>query len=59
MGTTRGIVRLTIGLPIVPQGLDWAEALQVRATARAYILRHCREPDLAPVLAADLAHPEG
>jgi 1-acyl-sn-glycerol-3-phosphate acyltransferase len=50
----RGIVRLTFGMPLRPQGTDWAAAVTLRDAARAEILRHCGEPDMAPTSAADL-----
>lgn len=43
----RGAVSMIISEPIMPKGSDWAAALQLRDTARAEILRHCGEPDLA------------
>ena len=43
----RGTINATIGRPILPDGTDWAAALQLRDAARAEILRHCGEPDLA------------
>ena len=44
----RGAIVVTIGDPIVPQGSDWNAAVALRDAARAEILRHCGEPDLAP-----------
>ncbi len=45
---------ITIGPPIkigneatTTPADTWATALKLRAAAREYILRHCREPDLA------------
>jgi 1-acyl-sn-glycerol-3-phosphate acyltransferase len=43
----RGAVVVTIGAPIPPQGTDWNAAIALRDAARAEILRHCGEPDLA------------
>ena len=43
----RGGISVTIGRPIMPRAADWAAALQLRDAARAQILRHCGEPDLA------------
>jgi len=43
----RGSIRVTLGHPILPDGTDWAAALRLRDAARAEILRHCGEPDLA------------
>jgi acyl carrier protein len=43
-----GGVSITIGEPIRPQGADWLAAVRLRDAARAAILRHCGEPDLAP-----------
>ncbi|MGB7596666.1 MAG: AMP-binding protein [Gallionella sp.] len=44
----RGIITVTIGKPIAPEGKNWAEAIRLRNTARSEILRLCGEPDLAP-----------
>ncbi len=44
----RGAIAVTIGAPIVAQGNDWKAAVALRDAARAEILRHCGEPDLAP-----------
>ena len=44
----RGAIVVTIAAPIVPQGSDWNAAVALRDAARAEILRHCGEPDLAP-----------
>jgi len=43
----RGTISVTIGRPILPGAADWTAALQLRDAARAEILRHCGEPDLA------------
>jgi 1-acyl-sn-glycerol-3-phosphate acyltransferase len=43
----RGPVRVVFGAPIAPTGTDWAAAVKLRDAARAHILRHCGEPDLA------------
>ena len=43
----RGLVRVIVGAPIVPEGADWAAAVRLRNAARGAILRHCGEPDLA------------
>ena len=40
-------VRVVFGAPIAPTGTDWAAAVKLRDAARAHILRHCGEPDLA------------
>jgi 1-acyl-sn-glycerol-3-phosphate acyltransferase len=40
-------VRAVFGAPIAPTGTDWAAAVKLRDAARAHILRHCGEPDLA------------
>jgi len=40
-------VRAVFGAPIAPAGTDWAAAVRLRDAARAHILRHCGEPDLA------------
>lgn len=44
----RGILTVTIGKPIAPQGKGWAAAIHLRNAARAEISRRCGEPDLAP-----------
>jgi len=43
----RGIITVTIGKPIAPEGKGWAAAIRLRNTARAEISRRCGEPDLA------------
>ena len=43
----RGTISITIGVPIHPEGTDWPAAVKLRNAARAEILRHCGEPDLA------------
>jgi 1-acyl-sn-glycerol-3-phosphate acyltransferase len=40
-------VSVTFGAPLPPNGTDWAAAVRLRDAARAEILRHCGEPDLA------------
>jgi 1-acyl-sn-glycerol-3-phosphate acyltransferase len=40
-------VRVVFGASIAPGGTDWAAAVALRDAARAHILRHCGEPDLA------------
>ena len=40
-------VNVTFGAPLPPNGTDWAAAVRLRDAARAEILRHCGEPDLA------------
>ncbi len=40
-------VGAAFGAPLAPDGTDWAAALRLRDAARAAILRHCGEPDLA------------
>ena len=49
----RGVVRLTFGVPLIPQGTDWTAAVALRDAARAEILRHCGEPEVAPGLVVD------
>ena len=44
----RGTIVVTISAPLAPQGSDWNAAVALRDAARAQILRHCGEPDLAP-----------
>jgi 1-acyl-sn-glycerol-3-phosphate acyltransferase len=40
-------VRVSVGAPILPEGTDWAAAVKLRASARAALLAHLGEPDLA------------
>ena len=40
-------VRMVFGAPIAPDGTNWSAAVRLRDAARAHILRHCGEPDLA------------
>src|SRR3954469_1975927 len=40
-------ISVTIGAPITPEGTDWNAAVKLRDRARAEILKHCGEPDLA------------
>ncbi|MDO8465644.1 MAG: AMP-binding protein [Gallionella sp.] len=44
----QGIITVTIGKPIAPEGKGWAAAILLRNAARAEISRRCGEPDLAP-----------
>jgi 1-acyl-sn-glycerol-3-phosphate acyltransferase len=43
----RGQIGVDIGAPIEPDGADFAAAVRLRDAARAFMLAHCREPDLA------------
>jgi acyl carrier protein len=43
----RGVIQITAGPPFRPQGKDWAAAIALRNRARAEILAHCGEPDIA------------
>lgn len=43
----RGSVSITVSKPVLPEGHDWAAALQLRETVRREILKHMGEPDLA------------
>jgi 1-acyl-sn-glycerol-3-phosphate acyltransferase len=43
----RGTIRVVIGEPLMAMGSDWHAAARLRDAARAKILRHCGEPDLA------------
>lgn len=43
----RGEVRVIVAAPILPAGTDWAAAVKLRDAARAALLAHLREPDLA------------
>jgi 1-acyl-sn-glycerol-3-phosphate acyltransferase len=40
-------VHAVFGAAIAPSGADWAAAVKLRDAARAHILEHCGEPDLA------------
>jgi 1-acyl-sn-glycerol-3-phosphate acyltransferase len=42
----RSPIGVRIGVPIEPEGRDWAAAVKLRDAARAEIVRHCGEPDL-------------
>jgi acyl carrier protein len=43
----RGSVSVTVSKPVLPEGDDWAAAIQLRDTVRREILSHLGEPDLA------------
>ncbi|MEK7733866.1 MAG: lysophospholipid acyltransferase family protein, partial [Pseudomonadota bacterium] len=43
----RGRIVVTVGTPIRPSGTGFEAALRLRDAARAQILAHCGEPDLA------------
>ena len=43
----RGVIQIIVGPLFRPQGKDWAAAVELRNRARAEILAHCGEPDLA------------
>ncbi len=43
----RGAISVTVGPALQPDGTDWAAAVRLRDAARAEILKHCGEPDLA------------
>ncbi len=42
----RGIVSVVVIEPIMPQGIEWAAAVELRDISRATILRYSGEPDL-------------
>ena len=42
----RAAITVTIGVPIAPEGEDWAAAVKLRDAVRAEILRSCGEPDI-------------
>lgn len=42
-------LKVVIGAPLMPQGRDWRAALQLRNTARQWILEYSEEPDAGPV----------
>ena len=48
----RAPIAVTLSAPIAPDGDDWAATLRLRDRARAEILKHCGEPDLARALPA-------
>jgi 1-acyl-sn-glycerol-3-phosphate acyltransferase len=43
----RAAVRISIAAPIQPEGADWAAVVKLRDAARAALLAHLGEPDLA------------
>jgi len=43
----RGDIRVSVASPIVAEGTDWAAAVKLRNAARAALLEHLGEPDLA------------
>jgi 1-acyl-sn-glycerol-3-phosphate acyltransferase len=43
----RGVIQIVVGPLLRPQGKDWTAAVALRNRARAEILSHCGEPDLA------------
>jgi 1-acyl-sn-glycerol-3-phosphate acyltransferase len=43
----RGVVRVIVASRILPEGTDWAAAVKLRDAARAALLTHLGEPDLA------------
>jgi hypothetical protein len=48
----RAPIAVTFGEPLVADGDDWAATLRLRDRARAAILKHCGEPDLARAVGA-------
>ena len=42
----RGMVRVIVAAPILPEGTDWAAAVKLRNATRAALLVHLGEPDL-------------
>ena len=49
----RGMVRVTVGAPVRPQGSDWRAAVALRDTVRAQIARSCGESDAVHQSATD------
>jgi 1-acyl-sn-glycerol-3-phosphate acyltransferase len=49
----RGIVRIEIGPPLLPQGHEWSAAIALRDATRVHILHACAEPDLADTYVAE------
>jgi hypothetical protein len=41
----RGMIRVTVGAPMRPQGSDWGAAVALRDAVRTQIARYCGEPD--------------
>jgi 1-acyl-sn-glycerol-3-phosphate acyltransferase len=54
----RGPVRVMVGEPVAPSGADWDAAVRLRDAARAYIVAHCSEPDLAGVPVVTVLRPD-
>jgi 1-acyl-sn-glycerol-3-phosphate acyltransferase len=42
----RGVVRIIVGSPVLPDGADWSAAVRIRDAARQQMLQACGEPDL-------------
>ncbi len=42
----KGLIEMTVGEPIHPEGSGWRSAILLRDVARKKILEHCGEPDL-------------
>ncbi|MDQ7976845.1 AMP-binding protein [Paraburkholderia sp. SARCC-3016] len=51
----RGAIAVTVLPPIAPEGTDFASTARLRERARASILSHCGEPDMAGRLSAPTA----
>jgi 1-acyl-sn-glycerol-3-phosphate acyltransferase len=49
----RGMVRVTVGAPMRPQGSDWGAAVALRDVARTQIAQYCGESDAVHQTAAD------
>jgi 1-acyl-sn-glycerol-3-phosphate acyltransferase len=49
----RGMVRVTVGAPVRPQGCDWGAAVALRDAVRAQIAQYCGEPDAVHQTEAD------
>jgi 1-acyl-sn-glycerol-3-phosphate acyltransferase len=49
----RGMVRVTVGTPMRPQGSDWGAAVALRDAVRAQIARYCGESDAVRQTVAD------
>lgn len=43
----RGRIAVAVGAPVQPGGRDWTDVLALRDAARAHVLAHAGEPDLA------------
>ncbi len=54
----RGLAQVIVGAPVAPLGAEWDAAVGLRDAARAHILAHCGEPDLASARVATVLRPD-